>query len=150
MTEGTVLRSGCAPWLRQAHAGLGVLALLSLLAQGDDPAWTVGAVALLVLAQRIAASRTRAPGARGRLHLASDDSALLFTPRGLRAARLLPGAWVSGALCVLPLEDRATGARFHCILCRSQNAPKPWRRLQARLRAPNPARGPAPGRSAWL
>ena len=148
MTEGIVLRAGCAPWLHRVHAGLGLLALLSLLTAGVDPTWTAGAVVLLALAQRTTARSMRGPDCRGRLHLASDGSALLFTPRGLRAARLLPGAWVSRSLCVLPLEDRETGARFHCVLCRALNAPSPWRRLQARLRTPDPAGVGVTGRSA--
>lgn len=142
MTDTIVLRSGCAPWLTHAQSGAALLALALLLQSGAAPAWIGGAVAALAFVHVASMRRMQARDRRGRLHLAADGSALLFTPAGLRAARQRPGAWVSRALCVLPLQDRDSGRRFRCVLCRSLNAPAPWRRLQARL---NTADGRGPG-----
>jgi hypothetical protein len=147
VADRLVLRAGPARWLRAGHGLIGLLGLLSVLGAGASPVWTVGAVAALVVVHGIGVRQMNSPRARGRLHLAEDGSALLFTARSVHEARQRRGGWCSGLLCILRLEDVDSGRRFHCVLCRSLNAPDAYRRLLQRMRlqaSADPARDPEP------
>lgn len=145
MAESIVLRAGCARWLRRAHDAVGLAAALAILTAGAAMAWTVAALVALLAVHAGISWRMNHERYRGRLHLAVDGSAVFFSARGVRGARLRAGAWVSRCLCVLPLTDLESGRRFHCTLCRSLNAAESYRRLLVQLRmhgAMEPGRGP--------
>jgi len=134
MAERLILRAGCAPWLQYGHGVVGLVALLALLAANAEPAWKAAGAAILVLTQVLCARRMADARMRGRLHLAADGEALLFTADGVRALRRQPGGWHSRALCVLPLANAESDRCRRFVLCRSLNRPDAWRRLLVHLR----------------
>ena len=91
-------------------------------------------MAALLLAHALCARRMANARTRGRLHLAADGEALLFTAHGVHALRQQPGGWHSRSLCVVPLADAESGRSRRFVLCRSLNRPDAWRRLLVRLR----------------
>ena len=134
MADPLLLRVGPARWLNRAPYAVVAAALLGLLTAGIDPLCSAGASTLLVGCAFAAIRWQRGRATRGRLHLARDGAAVLFTPRGLVQAWLGPGAWVSSALCVLELRETDTGRRRRCVVCRSLNKPASYRRLLSLLR----------------
>lgn len=134
MAERLILRAGCAPWLHHGHGAASLVALLALLAADAEPGWKAAAAAALVLAHALCARHMADARMRGRLHLAADGEALLFTAGGVRALRQQPGGWHSRSLCVLPLADAESGRYRRFLLCRSLNRPDAWRRLLVHLK----------------
>jgi hypothetical protein len=148
MADALVLRVGCGRWLIRVQYLVALAAGAGLFVVPANPLWTVAALLLLPAVVLLAIRRSRAPSARGRLHLAQDGNALFFTARGLRQARLLPNAWISSALCVLTLRETDGAGRLRCVICRSLNSQTAYRGLLRLLRhAPAERAAALPSRS---
>jgi len=141
--ETLMLEIGSDRWLRLAHDGLCLLAAAGLLATRAQAQVIGGWLAALAICWAVSRWQLGRASLRGQMQLRRDGGASLLEAGGSCEMRLLY-SWLACGVCVLNLEESASGRHCRAVVCRSRNDSDSWRRLRVRLRTTG-----SHGEAAW-
>ena len=133
--EGVELQQGAAPWMRLAHLAASLLAATAVLTASASLSIKLLLLVSVCFVHLATARRMRRSAAQApRVRLFEDGKASVLTRSGAVPALLRGSVWSSRWFSVFRLQ-RLDGQRpLDCVICRSVNPSKAYRRLQVMLR----------------